>query len=260
MPDVVVIGGGVIGTACAYYLAKAGRRVTLLDRGRLGGGCSHGNCGYVCPSHVLPLAAPGAVWATLKTLLRRNSPLNVRPGFLLSHLGWFLRFACRCNERDMLAAADGIQSLLNSSRALYDELLPAEGIDCEWDAHGLLFVFHTKGAFGHYEGVDKLLWQRFALPAERYDADALLKLEPALRPGAAAGGYLYRSDAQLRPDRLMAEWRKVLERLGVTIREGCELTGFAREGGAAKAVRTTQGDIPGTAFVVAAGAWTPLLN
>ena len=59
MADVVVVGGGVIGTACAYYLAKAGRRVTLLDRGRVGGGCSHGNCGYVCPSHVLPLAAPG---------------------------------------------------------------------------------------------------------------------------------------------------------------------------------------------------------
>ncbi len=260
MPDVVVIGGGVIGTACAYYLAKAGRRVTLLDRGRLGGGCSHGNCGYVCPSHVLPLAAPGAVWATLKTLLRRNSPLKVRPGFLLANLGWFLRFARRCNAADMLDAAAGIQALLNSSRALYDELLAAEGIDCEWDTHGLLFVFHTKAAFGHYAAVDRLLRERFALPAERYDADALLALEPALKPRAAAGGYLYRTDAQLRPDRLMGEWRKVLDRLGVEVREGCELAGFVRDGGSALAARTTQGDVPASAFVVATGAWTPLLN
>ena len=59
--DVLVIGGGVIGTACAYSLAKAGRTVTLVERGRHGGACSHGNCGYVCPSHVLPLAVPGAV-------------------------------------------------------------------------------------------------------------------------------------------------------------------------------------------------------
>jgi D-amino-acid dehydrogenase len=260
MPDVVVAGGGVIGTACAYYLAKAGRRVTLLDRGRVGGGCSHGNCGYVCPSHVLPLAAPGAVGTTLKTLLRRNSPLKVRPGFLLANLGWFLRFARRCNVADMLAAAAGIHALLNSSRALYVGLLAAEGIDCEWDTHGLLFVFHTKAAFDQYADVDELLRERFALPAERYDADALLALEPALKPGAAAGGYLYRTDAQLRPDRLMTEWRKVLDRLGVEVHEGCELTGFVRDGGSALAARTTQGDIPASAFVVATGAWTPLLN
>ncbi len=260
MSDVLVIGGGVIGTACAYYLAKAGKRVTLLDRGKIGGGCSHGNCGYVCPSHVLPLAAPGAVWATLKTLLRRNSPLKVRPGFLLANLGWFVRFARRCNGRDMLDAAAGIQALLNSSRTLYDELLTAEGIDCEWDARGLLFVFHTRAAFDHYADTDRLLRERFALPAARYDADELLALEPALKPGAAAGGYLYRTDAQLRPDRLMSEWRTVLRRLGVDVIEDCELTGFVHDNGTASAARTTRGDIPASAFVVATGAWTPLLN
>jgi D-amino-acid dehydrogenase len=259
MSDVVVVGGGVIGTACAYYLAKAGRTVTLIDKGTVGGACSHGNCGYVCPSHVLPHAGPGAVAATLKTLLHRNSPLKVRPGFLLANLGWFLGFARRCNERDMLVAAAGIRALLNSSRTLYDDLLTAEGIDCEWDAHGLLFVFQSKAAFEHYEATDRLLRDRFSLPAERYDADALLALEPALKPGAAAGGYLYKSDAQLRPDRLMTEWRAVLDRMGVTILEGCELTGFAGDG-TAVAARTTRGDLTASHFVVAAGAWTPLLN
>ena len=193
-------------------------------------------------------------------LLRRNSPLKVRPGFLLANLGWFLRFARRCNERDMLDAAAGIQVLLNSSRSLYDELLAAEGIDCEWDSHGLLFVFQSRTAFDHYAHVDCLLRERFALAAERYDADALLRLEPALKPGAAAGGYLYRTDAQLRPDRLMSGWRAILERLGVVVREGCELTGFVRDGGSAVAARTSQGDVPASAFVVATGAWTPLLN
>jgi D-amino-acid dehydrogenase len=252
---VVVVGGGVIGTACAYYLAKTGRAVTLIDRGHFGAGCSHGNCGYVCPSHVLPHAGPGAVWSTFKTLLQRNSPLKVRPGFLLANLGWFRRFVRRCNERDMLAAAAGIQALLNSSRRLYDELLAAEGIDCEWDTHGLLFVFQSRAALEHYAEVDRLLRDRFNLPAKRFDADALVKLEPALKPGAAVGGYLYRTDAQLRPDRLMREWRRVIERLGVTIRENCELTGIT-----ASAVQTSQGEIPASAVVVATGAWTPLLN
>ena len=57
---VVVIGGGVIGASSAYFLRKAGFRVTLLEKDTLGSGCSHGNCGLVCPSDALPLASPGA--------------------------------------------------------------------------------------------------------------------------------------------------------------------------------------------------------
>ena len=120
----------------------------------------------------------------------------------------------------MLDAAAGIQALLNSSRALYDELLSAEGIDCEWDTHGLLFVFQSAGRV-------RPLRRRRPPPAGAVRAagravrrGALLKLEPALKPGAAAGGYLYQSDAQLRPDRLMSEWRTVLDRLGVTSARG----------------------------------------
>jgi len=260
MADVVVVGGGVIGTACAYYLAKAGRSVVLLDRSKHGAACSHGNCGYVCPSHVLPHAGPEALFSTLKTLFQKNAPLKVRPGFLLKNLGWFTNFVRRCNERDMLAAAGGIQALLNSSRQLYDDLLKAEAIDCEWDTHGLLFVFHTAKVFEHYAEVDHLLRDKFAMPAERFDAEQLLKLEPSLIPGSAAGGYLYKSDAQVRPDRLMTGWRTVLEKLGVAIREECEVAGFKTEQGRATAASTNQGDVAGSQFVLATGAWAPLLN
>ncbi len=246
---VAVIGGGVIGTAAAYYLAKAGHAVTVLDRSRHGGGCSHGNCGYVCPSHVLPLAGPGVLASTLRALLARNGPLKVTPGALFANLGWFLGFARRCNAADQLAAAVGIRALLTSSRTLYDELLAAEDIPCEWDARGLLFVFQTQKALHHYAATDELLTERFATPADRFDADALLALEPALKPGAAAGGYLYRGDAQLRPDRLMSGWRAVLDRLGVTVRENVSVT--ALDG---RVATTTAGDVPADAFVVTTGA------
>src|SRR5262245_38835214 len=130
---VVVIGGGVVGACSAYYLAKAGSRVTVLDRGLFGAACSHANCGYVCPSHVLPLAMPGAIWSTLKTLFQRNSPLRVRPGVVLRNLGWFLGFARRCNRRDMLTAGRAIQALLGSSRTLFERLVRNEQIACEWE-------------------------------------------------------------------------------------------------------------------------------
>src|SRR5262245_61614242 len=119
---VVIVGGGVIGAACAHFLVESGCRVTILEHELFGAGASHGNCGLVCPSHVLPLAEPGAVSATLKAMLRPNSPFSIRPRFDPALWAWLLKFARRCNDRDMLAAARGIQPLLTSSLALYDEL------------------------------------------------------------------------------------------------------------------------------------------
>lgn len=255
----VVVGGGVVGACSAYYLANAGWRVTVLDRGRFGRGCSHANCGYVCPSHVLPLAAPGAVWSTLKTLFGRNSPLKVRPAVVLKNPGWFLGFARRCNERDMLAGGRAIQALLASSRSLFDDLIAGEYLDCEWETKGLLFVFRSRAAFDHYAHADRLLTEAFGTPARRLDADALLALEPALLPGNA-GGYLYEADAHLRPDKFMSELRRVLVALGVEVREECEVTGFARENSTAKAARTPAGDVEADQFVIATGAWTRQLN
>jgi D-amino-acid dehydrogenase len=256
---VAVVGGGVVGACCAYFLAKAGHAVTVVDRGSFGAGCSHANCGYVCPSHVLPFAAPGAIRSTLKTLFQRNSPLKVRPGVVLGNPGWFLGFARRCNARDMMRAGRAIQALLNSSRALFEDIIRGERLECEWETKGLLFVFRTPKHFDHYAHTDELLGREFSLAAKRFGPAELAALEPALTPGLA-GGYLYQSDAHLRPDRLMSELKRVLLGLAVEIRENCTVTGFATANGSAAAVRTTTGDIPADQFVVATGAWAPQLN
>ena len=102
--------------------------------------------------------------------------------------------------------------------------------------------------------------------AKRFDGPAVNQLEPALKPGMA-GGWLYESDAHLRPDRLMAALRRLLQSRGVEIRDGCEATGLSRTRGTVRetaataiALDTAQGPIAGDAFVFAAGAWTPLLN
>lgn len=259
MARAVVVGGGVVGACCAYYLSRAGREVTVLDRGAFGAGCSHANCGYVCPSHVLPLAVPGALWSTMRTLFWRNSPLKVRPGVVLRNLGWFMRFARKCNKRDMMTTGRAIQSLLNSSRALFEELIAAERIECEWETKGLLFVFQTKGPFEHYAHTDELLARDFNMGAKRFDSAELAALEPALLPGMA-GGYLYQSDAHLRPDRLMAELKRVLLARGVEVRENVAVTGLSIANGTARALHTTAGDVTGDEFVIATGAWAPQLN
>lgn len=256
---VVVVGGGVIGAACAYYLRRAGRDVTLVEQGEFGRGCSHGNCGYVCPSHVLPLAGPGALWGTLKTLLSRNSPLKVRWQLDPAMWRWFWQFARKCNQRDLLAAGHAIQALLGSSRTLYDELLQSTLADVEWEPLGLLFVFRTAAAMEHYAATDKLLRSEFNLGAKPYDERALVELEPALKPGSA-GAWHYETDGHLRPDKLMLAWRRVLQDQGVEIRENCRWQDIVIDGQLARKIVTSQGELAADQIVVATGAWTPQLQ
>lgn len=256
---VVIVGAGVIGAACAYYLNQAGYPVTILDRGKFGAACSHANCGYVCPSHVLPLAVPGVVGSTLGAMMQPDSPFSIRPRFDLALIGWLWRFMRRCNQRDMLAGAQAIQALLNSGRSLYDRLIADEKLDCEWTQRGLLFVFQNQKPMDHYAETDKLLRERFNMPARRYDGDTVVALEPALKPGIA-GGWHYEGDAHLRPDRLMSELRRVLLAKGVEIREDTEVTEFQRTGKTCQAVVTATGPISAEHVVVAMGAWTPLLS
>ncbi|MDY3557231.1 FAD-dependent oxidoreductase [Gemmata sp. JC717] len=259
MRRVVVVGGGVVGACSAYALAKAGKQVVIVEQKGFGSGSSHANCGYVSPSHVLPFAGPGAIGSTLKTLFQRNSPLKVRPGVALANLGWFLGFARRCNTRDMMAAGRAIQALLNSSRSLFEQLVETERLECEWETKGLLFVFRTPKHFEHYAHTNEMLAREFNMPARPLDSAALAALEPALNPGQA-GGYLYESDAHLRPDRLMSELKRVLTGLGVEIRENCAFTGFVKGNGTVAAVKTASGEVAADQFVIATGAWTPKLN
>lgn len=257
--SVLIVGGGVIGTACAHYLSLAGHEVTVIERGAFGKGCSHGNCGLIVPSHLLPLAQPGAVQEALRSLWKRNSPFSIKPRWDPSLWSWLLHFARRCNRDDMLEAGRGRHALLCSSLSLYRELMARNDLDCEWETSGLLYVYRTPSAWNGYAETDRLLREVFDEPAQRLTADDLLEFEPALKPGLA-GGWYYEHDARLRPDKLLRSWRGRLEDRGVTVIENCEVRGFAVESERCRGVQTGQGTLAADAVVVALGAWTPFLS
>lgn len=256
---VVIVGGGVIGAACAYYVARDGREVTIVDRGEFGRGCSHGNCGFISPSHVLPLTSPGAIGMALRSLFKPTAPFRVKPRVDPSLWWWLLQFARRCNGRQMLRAAGPIHEMLHTSRRLYDQLLTTEPFHCDWETRGLLFVFQTLAGLEHHAETAKLLREQFGLQMDRYEGSSLNQLEPTLKSGLA-GGFLYPDDAHLRPDKLMSSWREILLAKGVALRECCVVHGLASAQGQTRALRTSEGDIEGDAFVIATGAWTPQLN
>jgi D-amino-acid dehydrogenase len=256
---VLIIGGGVIGAACAEFLSQRGYGVTIIEKGEFGCGASHGNCGLVCPSHVLPLTEPGAWKMALESLFDRHSPFRVQPRLDLRLWSWLWRFARRCNRRDMLAGGAAIQPLLLSSMELYSRFCERGDLVCEWEKQGLLYVYKEKVAFENYAATNRLMTEQFHEPAERFDGEAVREFEPALKPGLA-GGWYYEHDAHLRPDVLLKSWRKRLEERGIVIREQAPFKGFVFRDSKPIGVQVNQELLTADAFVIATGALTPLLE
>src|SRR5450432_1838864 len=90
---IVVVGGGIIGLSIAYYAARRGHRVTILNRAAPpGDGCSFGSSGMIVPSHFFPLAAPGMVALGLKWMANPESPFYIQPRLDWDLFTWAWRF------------------------------------------------------------------------------------------------------------------------------------------------------------------------
>ena len=258
--DVLIVGGGVIGLACAYYLLQSGRGVTVLDRGPIGSGSSHANCGTLTPSHAPPLAAPGMIGKALGWMLRPDAPLYIAPRFDPALWRWLWRFARRCNQRDWLQAAQDKAALLHASRTLIETLVRDEQLDCEFAADGVLYAFRDSRVFEETIA-DRDALADLGIPSEVWDAATLRMREPALRDDMVGGMWLP-GDASLRPDRYVAELARIVHAAGGTIIENCAVTGFRRDGARITAVATTQAEIApheisARDIILATGAWSP---
>lgn len=148
--DVIVVGAGAIGLAAALALRAQGRQVRVIDRGRVGGATSHGNCGTITPSHAPPLAAPGVPLRALRWMLDPRAPLYVRTRLDPALWRWLLQFGARCNARDWLHATRARGALLNDSRLRLAHWVQTHALDCEFDTRGLDYVFGDARNFDHH--------------------------------------------------------------------------------------------------------------
>lgn len=256
-PDVLILGAGVIGLACAWYLLESGRRVTVIDRGRVGGGASHGNCGTLTPSHSAPLAMPGMVLKALRMMWRKDAPFHVAPRLDVELLGWLARFAGRCNWRDFQAVNRAKAQILTHSRGLTGDLVAGQGMDCGFAANGTLYVFREQQALdGFAWHLDSL--RAVGIPVEERSGAQVRALEPCLRD-EVIGGVFHPGDAQLRPDRYVAELARLVRNAGGVIVEDCAVEDFAVSGSRIDGVVTARGRYDADEIVLALGAWSPLL-
>lgn len=254
--DVVIVGAGVIGLACALILLEDGRRVRVIDAGRIGGGSSHGNCGTITPSHATPLAAPGVIAQALKWVLTPDAPLYLHPRLDPQLWGWLLRFAARCNARDWRVSAEAKSALLNDSRERLQEWVARYGLICEFDGSGVDYVFRSEEGYLHGQHELDLL-REFGVGVELIDGGAYEAQDPAFKPGVA-GAIRFAHDAVLRPDRYVAELARAVRERGGELQEYCALKGL-REDADGVALDTSHGVVRAREAVVALGAWSPRL-
>jgi len=252
---VIVVGAGHIGIACAHYLHGDGHDVTVIDRATVGGACSYANCGFLVPSHILPLTEPGAIRTGLKSLFQPRAAFRVAPQLRPALYRWMFEFGRRCTHRQMLKAAAVLDDILQASMVEYEQLFSGASLQCEWHDDGMLFVFRTDEALQKFGRTDAMLADEFGLAALYIDGSELPDFEPALL-GGLAGAYYYKNDSHLRPDKLNATWSRSLTDSGVAFIEDCRVESVRIGGDHVSGLRTSKGPMQADRYVFATGAWS----
>ncbi len=252
--DVLILGGGVIGLACAYFLAREGVRVRILERDKIGAGASSGNCGFVFTSDLPPLCAPGAVSYELARMVVGKSPLYIKPEPDLEKMLWLLKFAGKCNRAHVAHAVVAREAILRHSGSLYADLFDIEKLNGGREQNGVMMVCRTRDGMARYGRTNELL-KPYGLEATPYRGEALGELEPALREDLH-GAWHHPEDFHLHPEQLVAEWHTRLLKMGVVVAEQCPVERLLGDGRAVDGVVTPHGDFTADTYVVALGAWS----
>ena len=255
--DVAVIGGGVIGVASAYSLARRGARVVLLERGEICSGASYGNAGWISPSHGTPLPAPGVIRQALRWLLDAESPFYVKPRLDFELARWLFEFARAATAARADATMRMNRELIVASLARYESLAAELGADFRFARRGLVVACES------YEGLAKARHELELLRALGGEGRALSSDElRALAPRASeslCGGVYFAADAHLDPERLVRALAERAAAHGARLETRQEVLALERAGRRISRIVATRGEFRADQVVLAAGAWSPCL-
>ena len=178
---VLVLGGGVIGVASAYFLAKAGHQVEVVDR-QSGPALetSFGNAGEVSPGYSAPWAGPGVPIKAIKWMLMQHSPLVVWPLLDPAMWRWGAMMLANCTEKAYALNKSRMVPLAEYSRDVLKALRAETGIAYDDRAQGTLQLFRTQKQLDGIGG-DVAVLKRYGVPFEVLDREGFCKVEPALR-------------------------------------------------------------------------------
>ncbi len=255
-PDVLVVGGGVVGVCIAHSLVERGVRTTLLERGEICSGASHGNGGWICPSESAPIPGPGVIREALPWLFDPKGPFWIQPRASLALLRWLWDFRRACNASAQRESFGLRRALSLASLEHFSER--AKKLDFGFTRRGLTLIFQTAKAMREAQSEVDLL-EAAGGSAHWLAVEALRDKIPGLSSDLA-GGLEFSVDAHITPGDFVRGLAADVAQRGAAIETHTEVLGveWSRRGPAR--VRTTRGDFSADEVVLAAGAWTPELT
>jgi D-amino-acid dehydrogenase len=253
--SILIVGGGVVGLCSAYYAARKGHRVTVIERGSPAHDCcSAGNAGLVVPSHFIPLAAPGMVSMGLRMMWNPESPFYFKPRLSWDLMKWAWRFARSSTLAHVQRSAPLLRDLNLASRRAFEELASEHGNEFGLDQKGLMLLCRTRHALAE-ETAMAVRGRKLGLAAEILTPGEASELQPGLGMDIAGAVY-FPDDCHLIPDRFLAGLTRSLEELGVIFHWSTPVTGWVPGHGSVRAARTPAGEYTADEFVLAAGSWS----
>lgn len=258
---VAVLGAGVIGTTAAYYLARAGHEVTVVERcAGPGLETSFANAGEVSPGYSAPWAGPGVPLKAVKWLLMQHRPLVIRP-----QLDWHLVRWCLSMLRNCTAARYEINKgrmvrVAEYSRDVLRQLRADTGIRYDERMQGTLQLFRTQHQLDG-TGADIEVLRRYGVAWELLDRDGCIRQEPALARvrDKFVGGLLLPGDETGDCYKFTVALCETARALGVTFKFGTSISHLNASGGRIESVETDQGALKADAYLMALGSYSPLM-
>jgi D-amino-acid dehydrogenase len=252
---VIIIGGGIIGLSSAYFLSKSGHEVTVIDKSDISSGASFVNAGYLTPSHIIPLAAPGVLMQGLKWMMDSSSPLYIKPRWDLDFLKWSWYFHKSSTKAKVERAIPVIKDINVLSRELFQDIKTSGDLgDFQLERQGLLMLYQTKAAQEHELVVAKKA-EQLGLEVSEVDSSGIERLQPDVKI-KAKGAIYYECDGHTTPTEFMPKMVEHLKRVGVKFKLDEEVQEITVKGDKITEVQTSKNSYRADEMVLAAGSWS----
>ena len=249
---VIVVGAGIVGTATARALQRAGHAVTVIDSAEPGKATSYGNAGYIAIDHVLPLARPSTLRKLPQMLTDRSGPLTVHGPSIPHLLPWMARFALAAySNAEVKKGIDAAGYLTAQANVTWKAEIQASGLGELFKSQGALYVYETEEQFTSSEH-DRALQKSKGLVFEVVDGARARELAPGLSDHIVRGVYYPEGMHTINPYKVVATLAERFTAEGGTLLRG-RVRGFGREGRRVTSVKLTDQELPAKAVVIAAG-------
>ncbi|MGN6364134.1 D-amino acid dehydrogenase [Asticcacaulis taihuensis] len=256
---ILILGAGVIGVTTAWYLAKAGHEVTVLDR-QSGAALetSFANAGEVSPGYSSPWAAPGIPQKALKWLFMEHAPLIVRPTIDPATVRWMLSMLRNCTKARYTRNKGRMVRVAEYSRDCLIALRAETGIQYDQRTQGTLEVFRSQKQLDNI-GKDVEVLKAGGVPFEILDAAGCARAEPGIDASRIVGGLRLPNDETGDCHKFTTALATLAEAAGVRFIYNVDIRGLRHDGRQFTAVETDQCAYTADVFIGALGSYTPKL-